>query len=73
MAPTYPLQANGVITARAVFATGEANFAWAEWGIDQGTTVSTTVVAAFLNHKITSLGTKTSASAWTFTCTVTIS
>lgn len=70
---TYPSQSDGVVTVRSVFSTSVANFAWEEWGIDNGTTSGTTVVAAFLNHKVTSLGTKTNASAWTFTVTITLS
>lgn len=75
MAATYPTQANGVITARAVFSTGEANFAWNEWCIDIGTpavAAGIVVSAVMLNRKVTSLGTKTSAAAWTFTVTITI-
>jgi hypothetical protein len=75
MAATYPTVAAGVITFRAVFTTGEANFHWQEWGIDIGAATvaaGTTVGACLLNHKVTDLGTKTSASAWTFTVTVTL-
>ena len=70
-----PTTSNGVITLQAVFPTGEANFAWQEWGVDVGTptvAAGTTVAALLLNHKVTSLGTKTSASAWTFTVTITL-
>jgi hypothetical protein len=57
----------------AVFASGVANFVWAEWGIDQGTANGTTVVAPLLNHAVpNSLGTKTSAAAWTFTVTLSL-
>jgi len=66
-----PSLSGGVMTFVAIFPTGQANFAWNEWGIDQGGTDGTTVVAPLLNHRIASLGTKTSAAAWTFTCTVT--
>lgn len=72
---TYPQQANGVFTARATYATGDANFAWNEWGLDVGTpTVAngTTVAALLFNHKTSAaLGTKASGS-WTLTVTVTI-
>jgi len=70
---TYPQQSNGVITIRATFTTGLANFAWAEWCIDNGTGNGTTVTAAMCNHKITALGTKTSAASWVFTITITLS
>ena len=65
-----PTLSAGLMTFVAIFPTGQANFAWNEWGIDQGTADGTTVTAPLLNHKIASLGTKTSAAAWTFTVTV---
>lgn len=73
MDATYPQQANGVVTARSTFATGEANFVWAEWGLDIGTpTVAdgTTVNALLLNRKVQAMGTKASGS-WVATATVT--
>ncbi len=69
---------SGVMTVVATFGTGVGNFAWAEWGLDGGTANGTTVTAdtnttpGLVNHKITSLGTKTSAASWVFTVTVTI-
>lgn len=76
MDATYPTTSNGVITFKATFATGDGNFAWAEWGIDVGTpTVSggTTVAALLLNRKVASLGTKVSGATWAFTATITLS
>jgi hypothetical protein len=75
MDATYPQQANGVLTVRSTFATGEANFVWAEWGIDVGApTVAdgTTVNALLFNRAVQALGTKASGS-WVLTATVTIS
>lgn len=75
MDATYPQQSAGVVTAKSTFATGEANFAWAEWGLDIGTpTVAdgTTVAALLLNRKVESLGTKVSG-AWALTVTITFS
>lgn len=72
MDATYPQQSNGVITAKSTFATGEANFAWEEWCLDNGTADGTTVTAVMLNRKVTALGTKTSASAWAFTIAITL-
>lgn len=75
MDATYPQQSNGVVTAKSTFATGEANFAWQEWGLDIGTatvTDGTTVNALLLNRKVESLGTKVSGS-WALTVTITIS
>lgn len=70
---------SGVTTIVATFATSQANFPWAEWGIDGGTGDGTTVTSetastpGLCNHKITSLGTKTSSATWVFTCTITVS
>lgn len=75
MDATYPQTAAGVLTVRSSFATGEGNFAWAEWGIDIGTatvTDGTTVNAALLNRAVQSLGTKVSG-VWVLTATITIS
>lgn len=69
---TYPQQSNGVITVRATHTTGLSNFHWQEWAIDNGTTNGSTVTAVLLNHKITDLGTKTSAASWVFTITITL-
>jgi hypothetical protein len=63
---------NQSIDWRSDFLTGEANFAWQEWGVDNGTANSTTVSAPFLNRKVQSLGTKTTGT-WTMTGTLTIS
>jgi len=69
---------SGVLTFVATFETGDANFAWSEWGIDGGTADGTTVTSegnttpGLINRKVTSLGTKTSAAAWTLTVTITI-
>lgn len=79
---TYPTQANGLMTMICTYATGNANFAWAEW-CWASTTAGTITGGATLasvssgtevmwNHKITSLGTKVSG-AWALTTTVTIS
>lgn len=69
---------SGVVTCVSTFGTGVGNYAWAEWGIDGGTAAGTTVTAdtnttpGLVNHKITALGTKTSAASWVFTITITI-
>lgn len=69
---------SGVLTAVATFGTSIANFAWEEWGLDGGTGDGTTVTTegnttpGLVNHKVGSLGTKTSAASWVFTVTVTI-
>jgi hypothetical protein len=69
---------SGVMTVVATFGTSVGNFHWQEWGIDGGTANGTTVTAdgnttpGLVNHKITDLGTKTSAASWVFTVTITI-
>lgn len=76
MDATYPSTSAGVITARATFASGVANFAWEEWGLDIGTpTVSagSTVNATLVNRKVTAMGTKASGASWVFTTTITLS
>lgn len=75
-----PTQASGVITTVCTFATGNANFAWNEWcwatctgTITPGATLASVATGTKLwNHKIQSLGTKSSGS-WVLTSTVTIS
>jgi hypothetical protein len=70
-----PTVAAGVVTLRATFATGDANFVWAEWGVDIGTptvAASAVVNATLLNRAVQALGTKASGS-WVLTTTITIS
>lgn len=68
-----PTRSTQTITWRATFPSGEANFAWQEWGIDVGTADSTVVTVPLLNRKVTSLGTKVAGAVWQFTVTLTIS
>ncbi len=75
MDASYPTAVNGVVTLRSTFATGDANFVWAEWCSDIGTptvTAGTTVNATMLNRAVQALGTKASGS-WVLTATITIS
>lgn len=53
----------------ATFATGDANFAWQEWCIDQATTGSGTGAASgvMLNRAVSNQGTKVSGQTWTAT------
>lgn len=73
MDSTYPQHADGAtspaatITFRATFATGDANFAWQEWGIFNGS-----VGGRMLNRKVESWGTKVAGTSWTFTVTITL-
>lgn len=66
MDATYPSGGSNVITFRSTFATGDANFAWQEWGVFNASTAGT-----MLSRKVESLGTKTSAQTWQFTVTLT--
>lgn len=67
MDATYPQRATNVLTFRSTFATGEANFAWQEWG-----TFNASSAGVMLQRKVESLGTKTSAQSWQLTVTITV-
>lgn len=69
MDATYPQHTDSTgtagsktITFRSTFASADANQAWAEWGIDNGTRL--------LNRKVAANGTKASGQTWQFTVTV---
>jgi hypothetical protein len=74
-----PTQANGVITTVCTVTSSNGNFAWNEWcwatctgSITPGATLASVATGTKLwNHKIQSLGTKSSGS-WVLTSTVTI-
>ena len=55
----------------ATFGTADGNFAWNEFGIDQGTASGNTVTAILLNHALSSQGTKAAGQTWTATATIT--
>lgn len=67
MDSSYPQRSNNVITFRATFGTGDANFAWEEWGVFNDASAGT-----MLSRKVASLGTKTSAQSWQLTATLTV-
>lgn len=67
MDATYPTRADNVLTFRATFATGDANYAWEERAIFNASSSG-----EMLSRKVVSLGTKTSAASWQLTCTDTI-
>ncbi len=75
MNATYPLHTDGVTSGAAsiafasTFSTAQANWAWQEWGIFNSVTAAT---GRMLQRKVESLGTKTSASAWTLTLTLSL-
>lgn len=75
MDATFPTHTDGttsasqVATFKATAASGDANWAWAEWGIFNSPTAAT---GRMLSRKVESLGTKTSASTWAHTVAVTL-
>ena len=73
MVATYPQRSGAALTFRSLFGTADANQAWNEWGVfngsGSGTAGPTGVV--MLNRKTESMGTKTSAELWQITVTVT--
>ena len=74
MDATYPTHTDATtsgaatITFRSTYATGDANWAWEEWAIFNGSSGG-----RMLNRKVVALGTKTSAASWVFTVTITLS
>lgn len=75
MDATYPQVSAGVVTLKSSFATGDANYTWAEWAVDIGTptvTSGSTVNACMLNRKVAALGTKATGT-WALTVTLTFS
>lgn len=74
MDATYPLHTDSTGTAgsksivfRSTFATGDANYAWEEWGIFNASSAG-----RMLNRKVEALGTKTSAATWVLTITLSL-
>lgn len=73
MDATYPQHTDGTVVGsasavwRATFATGDANWAWNEWGLFNGSSGG-----RMLNRKVQSLGTKTSAASWQLTVTLSL-
>lgn len=67
MDATYPTRSTNVLTFRSTYATGDANFAWQEWGVFNASSSGT-----MLSRKVESLGTKTSAQSWQLTAALTV-
>jgi hypothetical protein len=67
MEATYPQIATNVLTFRSIFASGDANWVWNEWGLFNAAAAGT-----MMSRKVENLGTKTSAAAWTVTATITV-
>lgn len=74
MDATFPSHTDGAtspaatITFRSTFGSGQANWAWQEWGVFNSPTAAT---GRMLNRKVESLGTKASGT-WTLTVTVSL-
>lgn len=64
--PTYG--ASQKITFRATFNGSEANYAWNEFSVDNGSTP-----AKNLNRKVSAQGTKTSGQVWQITLEISLS
>lgn len=73
MDATYPTHTDGTtsgaatVTFRSTFGSSDANFAWAEWAVFNGSSGG-----RMLNRKVESWGTKVNGSSWTFTVTITL-
>lgn len=63
----YPTRNANVLTFRSLFGTGDANFAWNEWGVFNAASGG-----IMLNRLVESLGTKTSAQSWQLTVDITV-
>lgn len=69
MDATFPtVGASQKIIFKATFASGDGNFAWEEWTVDNGATADLN-----LNRKVVALGTKVSGTTWVFTVEVSLS
>jgi hypothetical protein len=66
MDSTYPSRSGNVVTFRATFGSGDANYNWLEWG-----TFNASSAGTMYSRKQEDLGTKTSAAIWVFTTTLT--
>jgi hypothetical protein len=67
MDSTYPQVSTNTLIFRSTFATGDANFAWAEWG-----TFNASSAGTMLNRKGDAVGTKASGATWTLTVTLSL-
>jgi hypothetical protein len=65
--PVVSALADKKITFRSIFGSSEGNFAWLEWGVDNGATDH-----KLLNRKVENLGTKSSGS-WQLTVEISLS
>lgn len=68
MSASYPQRSGQTVTWRAVFASGDANYAWNEFCVDNGSTAGKT-----LNRKVSAQGTKAVGQSWTLDLAITLS
>lgn len=66
MDATYPQVSANVVTYRSTFATGDANFAWEEWGIFNASTAG-----VMMNRVVANNGTKAGTETKVVTVTMT--
>lgn len=59
MDASYPQRTDNTVTWSATYATGDANYAWEEWGLFNAASGG-----QMLNRKVENLGTKTSSATW---------
>ncbi len=65
--PIVSALADKKVTFRSIFGSGDGNFAWQEWAVDNGASAH-----KILNRKVESLGTKSSGS-WQLTVEISLS
>lgn len=70
-APTVGSTHTAGLVFSATFGATQANYAWQEFGTDQGVSDGTTVTAVFFNHGIANNGTKVNGNVWSATETIT--
>lgn len=64
---SFPSISGTTLVFQSTFATGNANFAWNEWGVFNAASGG-----IMLNRKQESLGTKANTQAWQFNVTLTV-
>ncbi|RIK41610.1 MAG: hypothetical protein DCC55_11375 [Chloroflexi bacterium] len=65
----YPQRSAQTVTWRAIFGSGDANFAWQEFTVANGNSDA----AVNLNRKVSNQGTKASGQTWTLDLQITLS
>lgn len=68
MEASYPARSGQTVTWRSVFGSADANYAWQEFVVDNGSGAAKT-----LNRKVSAQGTKASGQTWTVDVAITLS